>query len=71
MTFVTVTNALPGDESLEALSDAEIIASVKSEINAFLDGACWIVERGVCKALDSMWRGSTRSSRTVGAEELS
>ena len=38
MTFVTVTNAL-GDESLEVLSDAEIIASVKSEINAFLDGA--------------------------------
>ena len=48
MTFVTVTNAL-GDESLEVLSDAEIIASVKSEINAFLDGACWIVERGVFK----------------------
>ena len=47
MTFVTVTNTLPGDESLEALSDAEIIASVKNEINAFLDGACWIVERGV------------------------
>ena len=52
MTFVTVTNALPGDESLEALSDAEIIASVKSEINAFLDGACWIVERGACKVFD-------------------
>jgi hypothetical protein len=49
MTFVTVTNALPNYESLANLSDAEIIASVKSEINAFLDGACWLVERGVFK----------------------
>jgi len=49
MTFVTVTNALPEYESLKTLSDAEIIASVKSEINIFLDGACRLVERGVFK----------------------
>ena len=50
MTSITITKTLDDDfwidsESQENLTDAELIETIKGEMEAFLDGACWTVNR--------------------------
>jgi hypothetical protein len=50
MTTITITKMLDDDfwidsESRSNLTDAELIDTVKGEMEALLDGACWSVDR--------------------------